>query len=208
MNSSRRHWPRTGGFTLIELMVVLAISAVLLTLTAGKFRELIRIQRLKAVTSQLVTDLNFARSEASSRSAPVYFTWRNVPGLGFTCYSIYLSTGLECECASGPGAACVSAATQTEVRTVHLLIKDAVRLSSYSPPAPDLPFFSFGYDNLTGGVVFGTSDFVPATPKAFGVETTLSGETTVFRLRVLVGQGGQVTVCSAGSKQISGYPAC
>ena len=139
---SKRQSPVASGFTLIELMVVLAISALLLTLTAGKFRELIRIQRLKAATSQLVSDLSLARSEAAARNVPVYFTWRNAPGLGLTCYSIYLSTGLECECASGPGSACASSATQTEIRTVQLLISDAVRLA-HLHPRPHLSWPSF-----------------------------------------------------------------
>lgn len=198
---------KTKGLTLIELMVVVAIAVLLLSLTAGRFREFIRVQRLKAVTTQLVTDLGFARSEAASRSVPVYFSYRIVPGLGLTCYSVYLSTGLKCVCELGAGAACPTPATQTEVRTVQLLNRDAVRLLKYIPPNPADETDTFGYDPLTGGVAYGTSDFVPATPRAFGVETTIIGDTG-FRLRVLVGQGGQVSVCSAGTKLVAGYPTC
>lgn len=198
---------KTKGLTLIELMVVVAIAVLLLSLTAGRFREFIRIQRLKAVTTQLVTDLGFARSEAASRSVPVYFTWRSAPGLGLTCYSLYLSTSLACECQLGVGSSCAAPATQTEVRTVQLLNRDSVRLVTYTPPNPADATQSFGYDPLTGGVAYNTSDFVPSTPRAFGVETTIIGDSG-FRLRVLVGQGGQVSVCSAGTKLVAGYPTC
>lgn len=199
------HRPR--GFTLIELMVAVTIAILLLSLTAGRFREFIRVQRLKSVTAQLVTDLAFARSESASRNVPVYFTWASVPGLGMTCYSIYLTTSLPCECQLGSGSACSAPASQTEVRTVQLLNRDAVRLLLYTPPVASDATQSFGYDPVTGGVAFGTTDFLPSTPKAFGVETTIIGDTG-FRLRVMVGQGGQVTACSAGSKLVSGFPKC
>lgn len=207
----RKRSRRPSGLTLIELVVVVAIATLLMSFAGVRFREWIRVQRLKAVTSQLVSDLNFARSEAASRSAPTYFTWVNAPGLGLSCYSIYLSRSLPCECQLGPGNACAAPATQTEVRTVQLFNKDAVRLISYVVPAaglPATPKATFGFDNLTGGVVFGTTDFVPAAPQAFGVDTTLIGEALIYRLRTVVGQGGQITVCSAGSKPIPGYPTC
>lgn len=60
-----------GGFTLIELMVVLAILAVLLMVAAPSFQDSIRRNRLQSTLSDVASMLSFARSEAVTRGAPV-----------------------------------------------------------------------------------------------------------------------------------------
>lgn len=60
-----------GGFTLIELMVTLAIAAIVLTVGIPSFRDLIRNNRLTTAANELVGALNLARSEAIKRGARV-----------------------------------------------------------------------------------------------------------------------------------------
>jgi len=60
-----------NGFTLIELMVTIAVAAVLLTLAAPSFQSLLISNRLTALTNDLVSDLAFARSEAIKRGVVV-----------------------------------------------------------------------------------------------------------------------------------------
>ena len=59
------------GFTLIELMVTIAIAAILATLAAPSFREYIVSQRIKNASFDLFTALTLARSEAITRNADV-----------------------------------------------------------------------------------------------------------------------------------------
>ncbi|MFQ5642396.1 MAG: GspH/FimT family pseudopilin [Thiogranum sp.] len=61
------------GFTLIELMVALAVAAILLTTGIPAMRDFIRDNRLTAATNTFVSTLNIARSEAitQGRSASV-----------------------------------------------------------------------------------------------------------------------------------------
>lgn len=61
------------GFTLIELMVVVAIAAVLLTIAAPSFRDTIQSNRVASRTNELMASFALARTEAirSTRSARV-----------------------------------------------------------------------------------------------------------------------------------------
>lgn len=69
-----KHQRSIGGFTLIELMVTVAIAAILLTVGVPSFREFIANQRAKTAAQALFTDLTFARSEAIKRNGSVVVT--------------------------------------------------------------------------------------------------------------------------------------
>lgn len=58
---------RNRGFTLIELMVVLAIAAILLTVGVPSFRDLMIKNRLSGQIQEFYNAINFARSEAIKR---------------------------------------------------------------------------------------------------------------------------------------------
>jgi len=59
------------GFTLLELMITLAIGAILLTVAVPSFQTTIANNRLATQTNSLVTDINIARSEAVKRGTDV-----------------------------------------------------------------------------------------------------------------------------------------
>jgi len=63
--------PFQPGFTLIELMVTIAVMAVVLTLGVPSFQQTIRNNRLAAQTNNLIAALNLARSEAVKRGMRV-----------------------------------------------------------------------------------------------------------------------------------------
>jgi type IV fimbrial biogenesis protein FimT len=62
------------GFTVIELMVTLAILALMMGLGIPSFRAFISSQKIKSGTSELMTTLVLARSEAVKRNANVTIT--------------------------------------------------------------------------------------------------------------------------------------
>jgi type IV fimbrial biogenesis protein FimT len=64
--SQLRH---SGGFTLIELMVVIAVSAILLAVAAPNFSAALISNRLGSQANDLIADLRLGRSEAATRGA-------------------------------------------------------------------------------------------------------------------------------------------
>lgn len=59
------------GFTLIELMVTIAVAAVLLTIAVPSFRTFVQSSRLSTQANSIVSALNTARSEAIKRDGTV-----------------------------------------------------------------------------------------------------------------------------------------
>lgn len=75
---TRPHFPRcpmrsphAGGFSLIELMVVISVVAVLAAVATPSFSQFILSQRVKTASFDLVSNLLLARSEAIKRNADV-----------------------------------------------------------------------------------------------------------------------------------------
>lgn len=59
------------GFSVLELMVVVAVAVVLATIAAPSFARMRRAASVSAATNQLLWALNFARSAAVLNSKPV-----------------------------------------------------------------------------------------------------------------------------------------
>lgn len=63
--------PMARGFTLVELVITIAIAAIFASLAAPGFRQLIASQRIRTASFDLVSALGYARSEAVKRNTPV-----------------------------------------------------------------------------------------------------------------------------------------
>lgn len=69
--SLTRNSATSGGFTLIEVLVTIAIIGVLASLAAPSFREYMATQRIKNASFDLMAALVLSRSEALKRNTSV-----------------------------------------------------------------------------------------------------------------------------------------
>ena len=62
---------RNDGFTLIELLVTLSVLAIIVTLALPSMQQIVAGQRVRAVASDITSDLIIARNEAIKRGESV-----------------------------------------------------------------------------------------------------------------------------------------
>ncbi len=73
-SAHRRRPPRRGGFTLIELVAVMAIMVLVLTLALGAHRMWRRAGALQSIATLALTQLNLARQHAITQARPTTWT--------------------------------------------------------------------------------------------------------------------------------------
>jgi type IV fimbrial biogenesis protein FimT len=71
---------KQSGFTLLEMMIAIALLAALLSFGLPNFRDFVRNARMAAAANDLLADMNFARSEAIKRRVPVTLCKLNADG--------------------------------------------------------------------------------------------------------------------------------
>ena len=184
----------SAGLTLIELMVVSALVVVILSLAAPPFKRMIEMQRVRGVHDQLVTDLQFARSEAARIGKVVRVRVRSHNASVGACYSIFsdinrlpINWAASCDCRQS--TPCSSPNTE-EIRTVRLDRGQGINLLVAGIP---VRFDSMGFDPFTGGMVALTSDVAGALPGPVSIETTLDTERT---LRSVIEMSGRPSTCA------------
>ena len=115
--AASRHRPRSRGVTLVEVVVTLAILAVLACGAAPSFHGLIERQRLAGLAAQLASDVQFARSESVLRNEPLRLSFYSAAWGG--CYVVHSGTRNQCSCnAASSNANCIAGAVPIKTLVV------------------------------------------------------------------------------------------
>jgi prepilin-type N-terminal cleavage/methylation domain-containing protein len=184
------------GFTFIELMIVVAIAAILIVIAAPSFADFLAKRRIEGTMAELVTDVQFARSEAVSRNEAVRMTF------GTGCYVIHRAV------ISGSAAAVSCTRATKSINPAVAEIK-TVQLDANRPVAlvPMVTFFEF--DPVRG---MASNNLSPAADGRVDVcvknpsNETCGTAAKDWRLQAVLTLMGRVETCSpSGTGYFSGY---
>jgi type IV fimbrial biogenesis protein FimT len=198
--------PVQRAFTLIEMMVVIALVGIILMLAAPNFNEMIGMQRLRAINDQLATDFQYLRTESVSRNQFMGFLTRNQSAEPMSCYVIFSSTNpldistldrTQCNCTNAVGSVCTG--TQRELRTVQIPRDLSIELR-FPADQSDLIVAS----PINGGMRIMPSTTLTTQGYEFCVEVR---RTPRGRLRTGIGLSGRTSVCSPDGS-VPGVPVC
>jgi prepilin-type N-terminal cleavage/methylation domain-containing protein len=206
---------RRSGFTLIEVLVVAAVIGIILVLAAPSFRDLIEMRRLRGTHAQVVTDVQFARSEAVSRQQRVVMRIgvRSASPAG-TCYVIYTCnrTNVDqctCQCGNGAGNACSpSGPDWAEIRTVEVPTSTGLTVTPQFDNST-VPELRIGFDPRSGGNVYyvDESGVTNNSSNSTGnVDTSLTRLTRTLRTKVNL--SGRPSECSPSSARVTDTLEC
>lgn len=176
---------RAAGFTLIELIVVVAMLAIIAVIAVPSFRDSIARNRVEGVAGELITDLQYARSEAVTRNAQVGVFAAS------GCYTIFqVGSTAATGCADanlGTGAVPIKRVTISAANTSLAFTSNNAQTYIQFDPVRGMAVDAGGAD-WSGHI---------------DVSTSVGG----WQLRADVTNFGRAKACSP-SGSFSGYPTC
>ena len=187
------------GFTLVELMVTLAVATILLVLATPSFVDMIDKSRLKGVVDKSVDFIKDARAESVKHNRNVNVAFGGTAAAWCVGANAAGETGVTagnsipaltaCDCGGTP-TACTVGGQQ------RVIASDANNGVAIDPAT-----LSFQFDGRAGTL----TSLTAALPIA-----TFSSPRKMFDLKMTVTPLGQVTLCvpSTSKRAMSGYPSC
>ena len=179
MKHHQQHQQR--GVTLVESLVVMVITAVVLSVALPSFESARARRHLDGMAAQLETELQFARSLAVARNETVRIGFEAKDAT--SCVIIHSGSPGDCVCGDGGPAVCKAGAQ--EIRTTRLDARSPVSVHSNSR--------SIGFSPHFGTV----------TPTATMEVANRRGEV----VRLVVNVMGRVRSCTPGAG-LPGYLRC
>lgn len=191
---------RAAGFTLIELMVTLAISAVLMVLAMPSYRSWVQGAKIKTAAESVLTALTRARAEAVRRNAPVSLSIQPLPGAGAVWSISAQDSNLTGTLAADAAHATMSdAATGTAGNGVPVNVLASTNVSTAGSDSAGTPPITVTFTGL-GRVSSATStrriDFVSALPDVD------------FHYAILLSPGGAPRMCNPALTRAQSVQGC
>lgn len=175
--------PAAKGFTLIELMVVIAIMGILLAIAVPSFTVYFEKYRARRAADTISAFLINAKSEAVKRNAGVNAVFKITSG--GTPWCVGLTTLNTCNCTS---------AGSCQIDSVDRVVSSA-DYKGVLLIGPDTDY-AFRFDQVRGTLATVTGETVE-------IESA-SGQ----QVNVVVSPRGRIRLCSPATAFIGGYPKC
>lgn len=179
-----------SGVTLIEVAVALVIVAVIAAVGVPTLREFMMQQRLKSAATELLADMQLARSTSLSLASVGSFVNVNFrSNATMTCYSIAVVTSAltNCDCRRTTNICQFAGVAMTP----PLRIATIERSTGITVASPSQMYF-----NSSGMTV------------DHAERTLTANASTGLTLNVMIGQTGFPRLCAPAGTNISGVPAC
>jgi type IV fimbrial biogenesis protein FimT len=116
---------RQHGLTLLELAIVVAITAIAAAAAAPSLSALIDARRLDGAATRLAADIPLARSEAIARNRPLRLSI--FTGAGASCWIVHSGAAADCRCSDDAGAVCGDSARA--IKSVVLASNERVSIA-------------------------------------------------------------------------------
>jgi type IV fimbrial biogenesis protein FimT len=191
------------GFTLVELMIVIAIASVLVTIATPSYLTTIAGYRIAGEVNGLVGDLQYARSEAVKQGIPVQMCVSTDSQLCSTSSTSWAAGHIVV--ASPPGSDCT-------IATGGCTLLRAQKAFSGSDSASDLAHqtasVAFNRDGFAG--VASTTSWNGFAPLGQAIYVTLHAQPDIASVGncVFINPVGQMSVVARGSTALGATAAC
>lgn len=170
---------RPHGLTLVELLVVVAVSAVLLATAVPAFSSLLHASRLRGAADVLSADLRLTMAESTKRGDDVLVSFQHDDDGSNWCYG--LSVGTSCNCREASSCLIDGAEHVTNGSNFSGVLVNPTHNSYWFKPKRSTV--------TAGNIMF----------------TALDGR----QLKVVISGYGRIRPCSpSGSSHLSGYLIC
>jgi uncharacterized protein (TIGR02596 family) len=159
------------GFTLVELLVVVAIIGVLSTFAIGGLRSISRASALTTTAQRVADQINLARQIATARNLPVEVRVYSLPYFGMTSGGAWLFRGMQVYVVNGTN---YEAASRRVLFPERVIIRDQDLVSVMSRVSWSNPIITtnwgefgksgYGYRYFTirpdgKAVIYNTTDY-------------------------------------------------
>lgn len=193
----KRRWRalkiRLLGVTLVELMVGVAVLAILVAVAIPSMTDLLERRRVIAAADEVGSILTYAKAETNATNSLLFVRFDPDPSQTMSCAAVVTTAGLNtCRCYLPANAVCPATASRS-LRLFQLPL-DHVKFTAHATT----------WAGSANYIVFEREQMSLQTE---GFHVDVVGLKKGYKLRVEVNAAGRVKICSPNG-DMTGYAAC